>query len=360
MNKLILTWLIAALVLGGTTAQDWRADEDSETRYNCDLVAALTEAYGGEPLLQMPDDGIASLADFLDLLFPACQSADTETEQAAPTEADADADTSDVPAAEVIVLESDENYTIHAQDCVVVVDARYDADFNVSITGEREGGIAVDVYPPGADEPLVMDRSDEYSVSLGVDVPVRVEWASGDDFPLGRYSFRVRIAGDVYRFEWVRTDPAYRTFAITCPPGAEGEGAANALADGEKQVIDGTMCLVWTEAWDEDFNLLIIGEPQASIAAAVTFPDEAEPAAMDDAYASEFDDGTPYRVEWVAGRYFPLGEYKIDVTIEGEKYAYTWGREDSEINTVGVECIDPDEAIPADEFLAELEAGVGE
>lgn len=359
MNRLIVAWLIAALVLGGGAAQDWRADEEGETRYDCELVGELARAYGGEPLLQMADDGIASLAEFLDALFPACQPGDAEAGLAAPDEAGAAADTPGMAAAEpaeVIVLEDDENYTIQAQDCVVAVDSRYEDDFNLSITGKREGGISANIYPPGADEPLVLDQSNEVTSSLGIGVPLRLEWATGDDFPMGRYTFVVRIGADAYHFAWERTNPAYRTFAITCLPDAAEESAANALADGEKKVINGTLCLVWTEAWDEDFNVLIIGEPQAGIELAVTFPAETEPATMDEHFASEFDNGTPYRVEWVAGGNFPLGEYKLDVTIEDVVYGYTWAREDSEINTVGVECIDPDEAIPADEFLAQLEA----
>ena len=355
MNRLIMVWLIAALVLGGAAAQDWRADEDSETRYDCDLVSELAGAYGREPLLQMADDGIASLAEFLDARFPACQPGDAETGVAAPDEADGPGMAAAEPT-EVIVLENDEEYTIQAHDCDVVVDSRYEDDFNVSITGERAGGITVDIYPPGAAEPLDLDQSNEITSSLGIGAPLRLEWATGDDFPLGRYTFVVRIDDDTYRFAWVRDDPAYRTFAIACSHAAADERAANALADGEKKIITGTLCLVWTEAWDEDFNVIIIGEPQTGIELAVTFPAEAEPATMDEYYASEFDDGTPYRVEWVVGSNFPLGEYKLDVTIEGVDYGYTWGREDSEINTVGVECIDPDEAIPADEFLAQLDA----
>ena len=363
MKKILATWLIAAVVLGGGAAQDWRADEEGEARYNCELVSELAGAYGGEPLLQMADDGIATLAEFLDALFPGCQPGDVETSLSAPDETDAAADRPDMTTAEpgaAIVLEDDEKYTIQAHDCVVAVDSRYEDDFNLSITGAREGGIGVDIYPPDANEPLAMDQSRESTTNLGMDVPLRLEWATGDNFPMGRYTFEVRIGADTYRFSWLRTNPAYRTFAITCLPTAANERAANALADGEKKIIAGTLCLIWTEAWDEDFNVLIIGEPQSDIAAAVTFPDETEPAVMDDTYASEFDDGTPYRVEWVDGRLFPLGQYKLDVTIEGEVYGYTWERANREINTVGVECIDPDEAIPADEFLAQLETAEAE
>ncbi len=232
MLRLLLAILAVSILLGGASAQDWRADDKNETRYNCDLVSALAEAYGGVPLLQSADEGIASLSEFLDLLFPACQPAVAAPEQAAMTDAD---------------------------------DASEDAT-------------------------------------------------------------------------------------------SDGETESNALADGEKKVINGTMCLVWTEAWDVDLNVLVIGEPQDDISVALTFPDQTEPDAMDDIYRSEFDDGQRYRVEWVAGRHFPLGEYSIDVTIEGERYHYTWQREEHEVNTVGVECIDPEEAIPVDEFLAELEA----
>ncbi len=233
MLRLLLAILAVSILLGGASAQDWRADDKNETRYNCDLVSALLEAYGSEPLLQSADDRIASLAGFLERLFPACQPAVVAPEQAALTDADDDA----------------------SEDAT-----------------------------------------------------------------------------------------------------SDGEAETNALADGEKKVIDGTMCLVWTEAWDEDLNVLIIGEPQDEISVALTFPDQTEPEAMDDSSRSEFDDGQRYRVEWIAGRHFPLGEYSIDLTIEGERYHYTWQREDSDVNTVGVECIDPEEAIPADEFLATLEA----
>ena len=504
MKRLLLAVMMAALVMGAASAQDWRDDDDSNTRYNCDLIDTLAAEYGNEHLLQMSENKFASLSDFLEILFPACsedaieQAAATVAEVDAAAETDAGADavaesdaedmkvvvvlydkvlhewgdpacsiliddfynedftflvggialdrivlevylpgeseaatmdsvindvtkggmpiqiqllegdafpmgnysfdvqidgetahfmwrrssaamntlslicqenlevsddaspTSDEAPAptdgvtDAIILEDGQVHTIEEADCTVAIDSRYDDDFNLSITGHGQDGLAVDVYLPDADEPLAMDKSAESILSNGENIPLRIEWAEGDDFPMGRYRFDVRIDDGSYQFEWERTNPAYRTFALVCNREAEAESGL--LHDDEKKVIAGTMCMVWTEAWDEDLNLLIIGEPQDDISVAVTFPDHDEPDEMDEYYNSEFDDGTPYRVEWIAGRFFPLGQYGIDVTIEDEVYEYTWEREDSAVNTVGVECIDPDEAIPADEFLASLEA----
>ena len=79
------------------------------------------------------------------------------------------------------------------EGCVVAVDARFKDDFNVSITGNGQDGLNVDVYLPGETEALVLDHSDEYSVNIGQDFPVRIEWAEGDDFPMGTYTFIVGI-----------------------------------------------------------------------------------------------------------------------------------------------------------------------
>ena len=72
MKRLLLAVMMAALVMGAASAQDWRDDDDSNTRYNCDLIDTLAAEYGNEHLLQMSEDKFASLSEFLELLFPAC------------------------------------------------------------------------------------------------------------------------------------------------------------------------------------------------------------------------------------------------------------------------------------------------
>ena len=347
MRKLLVILTIWLFALSTASAQDWRNDDDTNTRYDCEVIDTLIAEHGDELLFKYDGDSTLTLREFMEPLFAECQepaASDTDAEPAAET---------DPPAAdaemETVILEDDKIHTLEDEGCVVAVDARFDDDFNVSITGNGQDGLNVDVYLPGETEALVLDHSDEYSVNIGQDFPVRIEWAEGDDFPMGTYTFVVSIDDNSYRFQYDRQDPAYRTFVLTCYRDVEGEGEgedgaddggeSGILEDEETRLITGTGCFIETEAWDEDFNVIIIGEPQDDISVAVYFPGEIRPETMDDDYADTVEDGTRYRVEWISGSDFPLGLYNIEVTIEDEVYPFKWQREDEDVNSVTIECI---------------------
>ena len=349
--------LVCFMAAGFSAAQDWRNDERTDTRYDCDVIDAIIADFGDELLHKFNDDSTSTLGEFLTPLFARClEPADEDgaAESASPEDgvvaADTDESEADAEAdgeIETVVLENDKIHALDEEGCVVAVDTRFEEDFNLSITGHGQDGLVVEIFPPGESDALVMDDSEEYTVEIGEELPVRIEWATGDDFPLGVYTFVVTIDDNSYRFEWDRQDPAYRTFVLTCyrPDRAEdGESDPGLLEDNDTRVIADSECFIKTEAWDEDFNVVIIGEPQDGISVSVYFPGEIRAEAMDDVFRDEFDDGTPYRVEWIEGRFFPLGLYNIEVTIEDEVYAYKWQREGSEINTIEVECIGDDDS----------------
>ena len=100
--------------------------------------------------------------------------------------------------------------------------------------------------------------ADEHSLSLGEAESVQSEWMGSDDFPLGTYTFHVHINERTWLYQWERQDTAGRIFVLKCFHAALADD--DPLKDGEKTYIPDTPCLVWTEAWDVDLNILIIGE----------------------------------------------------------------------------------------------------
>ena len=239
----------------------------------------------------------------------------------------------------VIALDSREGYRLEEEGCTFTVADDGGKEFRVSIIGKGQEGLSVDVYLPGISEPLVMDGIHEYEEDIGIIIPARLEWVEGDSFPLGMYTFDVNIQENSYRFQWEREDDVYRSVALAC----FGKGALipelKVLADNERTFIPDTDCLIWTRAWDTEFNIIIVGEKQDEMAVEIYFPGEDLPQSLDGRNLNEFDDGTPYRVEWIEGSVFPLGLYYIDVTIDGQLYPYQWQREEHSVNTFGVECI---------------------
>ena len=239
----------------------------------------------------------------------------------------------------IIVLDTTEGHRLEDEGCIFLVGTEYKENFNVAIIGKDQGRLSVDVFLPGEAEPVVMDGVHEYEEDVGIIIPARVESAEGDSFPLGVYSFDVHIGDGTYRFQWEREDDDHRSITLAC----FGKGGLipelQVLRDNEKTFIPETDCLVWTEAWDEEFNIVIIGQKQDAMTVEVFFPGTNQPEEMDSVSNGEFDSGTPYRVEWISGESFPLGLFNIDVTIEGQLYQYQWEREDQSVNTFGVECV---------------------
>lgn len=355
-----MKWLVVVLVfllaiIGSLSAQDWVMDEENGLRYNCELVNALVADFGEEKLIRTGSGAQQGLADFFNYLFPLCveQERDRLTEMI-------ESDDERV----IVVLYDKVKHAWGEPECSILIDDFYDDDFTFLSGGRALEGILLDVYLPGENEPVVMDDT-LTSVTAG-GLPIRRQWLRGDDFPLGEYVFDVYIEGETFHFLWDRQDNAMNTFSLVCHPheeeadsGEDGDETAAAIADAsedpaaddlsaaevelleddEKHYIAGTNCLVWTEAWDVDLNILIIGDNQEDITVDLYYPGESELQRMDGHNLNEFDDGTPYRIEWIEGERFPLGLYNIDVTIEGQLYQYQWQREDESINTFGVECI---------------------
>ena len=341
--------MILLAAIGSVSAQDWRIDEENGLRYNCELVNALIADFGEEMMIRTESGAQQGLADFLNYLFPLC--AEQESERLTELiESDEEKF--------VVVLYDEVQHAWGEPECSILIDDFYDEDFTFLSGGRALDGITVDVYLPGENQPVVMDDTLTSVTASGL--PIRRQWLRGDDFPLGEYVFDVHIEGETFHFLWDRTDNAMNTFSLVCHPheeeadsGEEGsemapedaaaEDAAIAaddpLQDEEEAHIPGTTCLVWTEAWDVDLNILIIGQNQEDITVDLYFPGESEPQRLDGHSLKEFDDGTPYRIEWIEGESFPLGLFHIDVTIEGQLYQYQWEREDQDVNTFGVECI---------------------
>ena len=74
MNKITIAVLICLVLASTVLAQDWRDVDNNGTGFDCDLVDTLVEEYGEENILRADVDDFTSLAEFLDMLFPACSS----------------------------------------------------------------------------------------------------------------------------------------------------------------------------------------------------------------------------------------------------------------------------------------------
>ncbi len=240
---------------------------------------------------------------------------------------------------EIIELVDSAPHQLEEEGCLITLDSNYEENFNVTVIGRDQDGLSVDVYLPDEREPLVMDGSHDFETEIGATFPARIEWAEGDSFPLGVYRFDVHIENNTFHFQWEREDEAFRSFTLACFGAGSFIPELKVLGDDENTYIPDTDCLIWTEAWDVDFNILIVGENQDEMTVEITFPGEEEPEDMDGVSSNNLENGTPYRVEWIEGSVFPLGLFNIDVTIEGQLYQYQWQREDQEVNTFGVECI---------------------
>lgn len=262
---------------------------------------------------------------------------------AAPSDSAVEASSDGEPAASVNEMENilemanDSLYLIPEEQCVVAIDPSDDEKFNLNIAAIDRGELAIDLYLPGQDAPFKSDDSAEHSLSLGEAESVQTDWSGGEDFPLGMYTFHVHINDHTWLYKWNRQDTDGRTFTLKCFHAAVADD--DPLKDGEKTYIPDTTCLVWTEAWDVDLNILVIGENEDEIAVEIYFPGEDRPREKDGSNSNRFEDGRPYRVEWIEGPAFPLGLFNIDVTIEGQLYQYQWERKDQDVNTFGLECI---------------------
>ena len=239
------------------------------------------------------------------------------------------------------LLPTDARYSIDEKDCSVLVNDRIVGDFNLSITGHRQDKMSVDVYLPGEAEPMKMDHVHNYTVDVGGLTPVRTEWAVGESFPMGWYTFDVHIEDATYRFQWLRQDDAYNTFGLTClfaPENEDGEYVYH-LADGSSLELANSACSVFSITWESEFRIIAGGARHADIQIDVYFPGEESPAAFDSSEVNALESGTPFRLDTIVGEAFPLGLYKLVVTIGEQTYQIAWDRQDPVYNTVGASCI---------------------
>lgn len=240
----------------------------------------------------------------------------------------------------IYVMGADEVHRFEHEGCVLTVDPEPKEDFNLTIIGADQDGLSIDVYLPGETEPSAMDGVHTYEQDFEfITLPARFEWIEGDSFPLGEYRFDVQIGESSHQIRWQRDDHDQRAIALICFGAGGLIPELKVLGDDESTFIPETDCLIWTEAWSTDLNVIIAGESQDQMSVALYFPDDDEPIEMDLVNSGQFDSGMPYRVEWLTGETFPIGLYNIDVTIESELYQYQWQREDQSVNTFGVECV---------------------
>ena len=220
MKKLFAVAMVCLAALGAVAAQDWRTDEENGLRYNCGLVNALVADFGEEAMIRTKSGARQVLADFLNYVFPLC----VEQDRGRLSEM-IESDEERI----VVVLYDEVKHAWGEPECSILIDDFYDEDFTFLSGGRALDGIAVDVYLPGENQPVVMDDTLTSVTASGL--PIRRQWLQGADFPLGEYVFDVYIEGEIFHFVWDRRDNAMNTFSLVCHP--HEEEADSGEADGE-------------------------------------------------------------------------------------------------------------------------------
>ncbi len=343
MKKLIALALISLAALGALSAQEWQYDEENEIYYNCSLVARMKADFGEENIMKFPDGDLMTWHYFADRVFSTC----------ADFNRGGDAGQFDDTAAEptselqiVAVLDDHEFYSLDEADCSVSVKDRFEEDLNVSLAGAQQDSMSVDVYLPGASEPLDMPHVNNYEIeAYGVEVPVRTEWALGSNFPLGRYTFDVHIADASYRLQWLRREAAVNTIVVTCvddsPLDADENAVLAELQDGEIYQFLDSDCVLETSDFagdDDDLKLLVSGEEIDSMELRIFYPGAAIAVAADNVIGMETDEGMPYRVELIYGETFPTGIFAIEAIMDEQSYRFSWDRQDDRFRSVMFSC----------------------
>ena len=233
MRNATLTLLIVALLAAPMLAQDWQYDDVNDFYGNCELIDLLKAAHGEAAIMKFGDGDTMSLAFFLDRIFGVC----AEWNRGEASDAFDDTPAEPEIGLEIsAVLEDHEVYSIDDADCSIMAKDRFDEDLNVSVGGANQEDVAVAVYLPGTSQALDMPNVNAHEAEiLGVSVPTRVEWAVGQNFPLGRYTVDVYIDENAYRFQWLRRSRAINTIVITCVD----TGVMEAFADELTAESDG-------------------------------------------------------------------------------------------------------------------------
>ena len=363
MKNLALVLGISLVVAVGAAAQDWQDDNETDTRYNCDLVRAVIADYGDQDILQTGPDSYASLAAFLDTLFPKCLDKATADDAAEPIAAGTEID----KRVEVVaVLELNKMIPFHDY-CVVAIDDELDSDLSVHIVSTKHEAMRVDVYPPGETvAAAVADTSLEDFMGL----PARIETFGEMEFSVGRYVFDVFVDDNVYRFEWLRENNRHAGLVVSCV-GDEGqvilpqieaalaqEGEAVAAAGVTQAEMDMTgageviallvrnsmhfldeFCSVMiTDQFDTPFNVTVAGNERDSMSVDVYLPGESEPAAVSETRLDMLEGSIPIRIEWMEGESFPLGKYTFDAHRGEASFRFEWLREDDNDYTFMFSC----------------------
>lgn len=363
-NLTLVAGLLLVLALGAA-AQDWQDDDETDTRYDCDLIRRVIRDYGEQDLLQTGRDSYASLAAFLDTLFPKClekataDNADAGESIAAGTEGD---ETIEV----VAVLELNKLIPFHDY-CAVMINDEFDYALSVHIVSTKHEAMRVDVYVPGE---TVAAAVKDASVEDLMGVPVRSETFGAVEFPLGRYVFDVHVDEEIHRFEWLRADGSDAGLVVSCV-GDEGpvilpqieaalalegdeSGAASVSqteldATGEGEVIavlernsmrflDEFCSVMITDQFDTPFNVSVTGNDRDSMSVDVYLPGESDPAAVSETRLDLLEDSIPIRIEWIEGETFPPGKYTFDAHKGDATFRFEWLREDENDYTFMFSC----------------------
>lgn len=256
------------------------------------------------------------------------------------------------------VLNDHDVYSIADDICTLIVSDHYEADLNVLQIGWAIDNTSVMVYLPGESAAIPMPRSQADEIeAYGDKVPILITWAERDSFPLGRYSFDVRVLEETYRFEWLREDSAVNTVVVSCsgpepevepdtqpdaePDAQPDDGVTARLTDGEFLDLEEAGCFIATSNLDSPFfGFAVAGSDHEAIELTVTYPGATSPMRMDNRETLTGEDGFPYRVEWVDEDAYPTGLYTIAVTTPDADYLFEWDRQDDAYRTIFFSCPD--------------------
>ena len=112
-------------------------------------------------------------------------------------------------------------------------------------------------------------------------LPLRIETFGDTDFPVGRYTFDVRVEEDLHRFQWVRKAPENFSFMVSCvgeegpiilpqiremmreeseQPAATGMAEIDAVLESDSvHMLDADCFVLITDRFEADFNVTVSG-----------------------------------------------------------------------------------------------------
>lgn len=376
MKKLGIVLALLLLLASHAFAQDWQDDDGTGSRYDCDLVRELIAEYGDQDFLQTSPNSFATLATFLDTLFPKCLEKTADADSASETAAESDPGTTVAIQVEA-ELKLDKMYPFH-DACLITLSDEDSSDLNIYIASHRHESISVAVYLPGETEPAPIASSDIHDMQ---GLPYRIDHVDVEELPAGRYTIDMTVDEDVYRFEWLRALADHASVIVSCV-GEEGptvlpqlqaeylrkqevaqaskESASAAdpeievfaeLEADSVQILDNDCFIILTDRFDTPFNVSVAGNGLDMMSIDVFLPAESEPAAIAATEQDELSSGLPVRIEWLAADHFPPGKYVIDAHIGEESYRLEWLRDDDLDYTIMLSCVRVQDFEDAAEWL---------